>query len=105
MKALIGVAIAAAPIASALAAPATMAPFYCPSCPVQSKAPSAAGSGQFDYKLKCIDADTGNSAAISVTAHNDTDALHIAWKSPRLDEAIVGMEANSYSCAEPPSKK
>ena len=104
MKLLIGAAFAAAPLAAALAAPATIGPFYCPSCPIQSKSPSAKASGQFDYKMKCIDADSGNSAVISVTAHNDTDALHGAWKSPALDEVIVGLEANSYSCAERPSR-
>ena len=104
MKALVGVALAAAPFATAMAAPATIEPFYCPGCPVQSKVASTKTAGQFDYKLKCVDAETGSSAIISVTAHNDVDALHAAWKSPRLDEIIVGLEANSYSCAEPPSR-
>ena len=104
MKVLLGAALAAAPFATAMAAPPTIQPFYCPSCPVQSKASSAKAPGQFDYKMKCIDAESGNSAVISVTAHNDVDALHAAWKSPQLDEVIVGLEANSYTCAEPPSR-
>lgn len=102
MKALLGVAFVAAAIAAAVAAPRTIEPFYCPSCPVQSKVASAKVPGQYDYKLKCVDAETHNSALISVTARNDVDALHVAWKSPRLDEVIVGLEANSYTCAEPP---
>jgi hypothetical protein len=104
MKVLLGAAFVAAPIAAAMAAPATIEPFYCPSCPVQSKAASAKTPGQYDYKMKCVDAETHNSAVISVTARNDVEALHAAWKSPRLDEVIVGLEANSYSCAEPPAR-
>lgn len=103
MKVVVGAALAVAPLAAAQAAPPSLSPFYCPSCPVQSKVASKT-PGQFDYKMKCIDAETGNSAIIAVTARSDADALHIAWKSPRLDEIIAGMEANSYSCAEPPAR-
>ena len=104
MKALLGAAFVAAPIAAAVAAPPTLMPFPCPACPVQSKVASAKTPGQYDYKMKCVDAETHNSAVISVTARNDAEALHAAWKSPRLDEVIVGLEANSYMCAEPPSR-
>ena len=108
MKPLIGAALAAAPFAAAhftaaLAAPPTLAPFPCPACPVQSKVASKT-PGQFDYKMKCIDAETGNSAVLNITAKNDVEALHIAWRSPSLDEVIVGLEANSYVCAEPPPR-
>jgi hypothetical protein len=102
MKFLIGAALTAVPVAAALAAPATIQPFYCPACPIQSKSRSAA-QGQFDYKMKCVDDETGSSAIINVTAHNDADALHAAWKAPQLDEIIVGLEANSYTCADRPS--
>jgi len=107
MKPLTRLALAASPFlvvpfTIANAAPATIEPFYCPSCPVQSKA-AAKTPGQYDYKLKCVDAETHSSAVISVTARNDVDALHAAWKSPVLDEIIVGMEANSYTCADPPA--
>jgi hypothetical protein len=102
---LFGAAIWMTPSGAAMAAPPVLAPFYCPQCPVQSKVPSGKNPGQFDFKLKCIDADSGNSVVLDITAHNDSDALHTAWKSPRLDEAIMGMEANSYSCAEPPARK
>jgi hypothetical protein len=102
---LFGVAIWMVPSGTGVAAPPVIAPFYCPQCPVQTKTPSAKSAGQFDYKLKCIDADSGNSVVLAITAHNDSEALHTAWKSPRLDEAIVGMEANSYACAEPPARK
>jgi hypothetical protein len=104
MKAFLGAAFVAAPIAAAVAAPPNIVPFPCPACPVQSKVASAKTAGQYDYKLKCVDAETHNSAVINVTAPNDVEAIHIAWKSPRLDEVIVGMEANSYMCAEPPSR-
>jgi hypothetical protein len=105
MKALFGIAFVAAPIAAAEAAPPTIMPFPCPACPIQSKVASAKTPGQYDYKMKCVDAETHNSAVISVTARDDVEALHVAWKSPRLDEVIVGLEANSYMCAEPPPKK
>jgi len=109
MKPLIGVMLAAAPfavvpLATAVAAAPTIQPFYCPSCPIQSKARSTKSPGQFDYALKCIDADSGNSVVLKITAVNDAEALHTAWRSPRLDEVIVGMEANAYTCAEPPSR-
>ena len=107
MKPLVGIALAvipftAAPFTAAFAAQPILAPFPCPPCPIQSKAASAKNPGQFDYKMKCIDAVTGNSAVLNITARNDGDALHTAWQSPRLDEVIVGLEANSYVCAEPP---
>ena len=104
VKALLGAAFVVAPVAAAMAAPPTVMPFPCPACPVQSKMASAKTPGQYDYKMKCVDAETHNSAVISVTARNDAEALHVAWKSPRLDEVIVGLEANGYMCAEPPSR-
>lgn len=109
MKPLMGALLAAAPFAGvpfagAIAAPPTIQPFYCPNCPIQSKVRSAKAPSQFDYALKCIDADSSNSVVLKITAKNDADALRTAWRSPRLDEVIVGMEANSYSCAEPPSR-
>ncbi len=101
---LLGAVLALVPLASAGAAPRQVGVFYCPQCPIQSKAFSVKEKGQFDYKMKCIDADSGNSVVLDITARNDQDALHIAWRSPRLDEAIVGMELNSYACAEPPPR-
>jgi hypothetical protein len=104
LKYVFGTALAVAPAAAAPAAPRVIEPFYCPPCPVQSKSPSLHEKGKYDYKLKCTDTQTGNSAVISVVAGNDKEALQIAWRSPRLDEIVVGMEANSYACAEPPPR-
>jgi hypothetical protein len=101
---LLGAVFAVVPLGSALAAPAQPGVFNCPQCPVQSRAPSAKEKGQFDYRLKCTDADNGNTVVLDITARNERDALHIAWTSPRLDEAIVGMELNGYACAEPPPR-
>jgi len=103
-KYILGAALAVAPATAAPAAPRAIQPFYCPPCPIQSKSPSRQQKGKYDYRLKCTDTETGNSALINVTAGSDREALHIAWRSPTLDEVIVGMEANAYACAEPPPR-
>jgi len=101
---LLSAALCVTPAGETMAAPPVLSAFYCPPCPVQTKTPSRKSPGQFDYKLKCMDKDSGNSVVLDITARNDSEALHTAWKSPRLDEAIVGMEANGYACAEPPPR-
>ncbi|HVZ27189.1 MAG TPA: hypothetical protein VG798_00900 [Rhizomicrobium sp.] len=100
---LLGVVIAVVPLSPASAAPGQIQAFMCPPCPIQSKTPSRQ-KGKFDYKVKCTDPDSGNSAVLDITAVSDRAAMETAWHSPKLDEIVVGMESNGYACAEPPEK-
>ena len=97
--------LAVVPLSGAAAAPGQIQTFMCPPCPIQTKAPSAKQKGKFDYKVKCTDPDSGNSAVLDITAVSDRAAMEMAWHSPKLDEIVVGMESNNYSCAEPPPPK
>lgn len=102
---LLGAVIALITQDAAMGAPAQVQPFYCPPCPIQTKTPSTKQKGKFEYTIKCTDPESHNSAVLQVTASSDSEAVHIAWRSPRLDEIVVGMELNSYACAEPPRVK
>jgi coenzyme PQQ precursor peptide PqqA len=99
MRPVLGVALAVAPLAALPSVPAR-AQYYCPACPVESKTPSTAAPGQFDFKMNCTDQYGGGSVIFIETAPNYEQARIKVWRSPRLDEVMVGMEINGYACAE-----
>jgi coenzyme PQQ precursor peptide PqqA len=99
MKPVLGVALAVAPLAARPSVPA-QAQYYCPACPMENNTPSAAEPGQFDFKMGCTDQYGGSSVIFIETGPNYEQGRLKVWRSPRLDEVMVGMEINGYACAE-----
>jgi hypothetical protein len=69
-------------IVLAVAATAAAAPAHavCTSCNVQTKAPSAAEPGKFDYRISCIVDESGDEVNTTVTAASDEEAFELAKK-------------------------
>jgi hypothetical protein len=66
----------------ALAATATVSPAYavCSSCNIQTKTPSAAEPGKFDYRVSCIIDESGDEVNAAVTAATDEEAIEMTKK-------------------------
>ena len=66
----------------ALAALSMSAPAYavCSSCNIQTKAPSAAEPGKFDYRVSCIIDESGDEVNTVVTAATDEEAIELTKK-------------------------
>jgi hypothetical protein len=67
--------LAAAAIAAASPAHAT-----CSSCNIQTKTPSAAAPGKFDYRISCIVDESGDEVNTTVTAATDEEAIELTKK-------------------------
>lgn len=106
MNPVVGTALVVVPlaVAASLSPAEAQQTFYCPSCPIESKVPSATTPNQFTYTLKCTDDQNGVAssnavAEITVTAPDDANARTRAWNSPTIDQVMVGLEAAAYACA------
>jgi hypothetical protein len=71
------VAIMLAFAAMALASPAHA---ICSSCNIQTKTPSAAQPGKFDYRVSCIVDESGDEVNTVVTAATDEEAIELTKK-------------------------
>lgn len=65
-------ALALAALASLAAAPALAA---CDTCIIQTKVPSTNEAGKFDYRLACIELESGDELLWFVTAASDEEAM------------------------------
>jgi len=52
----------------------------CSSCNIQTKAPSAAQPGKFDYRVSCIIDESGDEVNTAVTAATDEEAIELTKK-------------------------
>ena len=71
------VAIMLAFAAMALASPAHA---MCSSCNIQTKTPSAAQPGKFDFRVSCIIDESGDEVNTIVTAATDEEAIELTKK-------------------------
>jgi hypothetical protein len=67
----------AAAVVFAAFAPASPALAICSSCNIQSKTPSAASPGKFDYRVSCIIDESGDEVNTVVTAASDEEAIEL----------------------------
>lgn len=52
----------------------------CVNCQIQTKAPSAT-AGKFDYRVVCIEDQSGDELAANITAGSDEEALQLMEKT------------------------
>jgi hypothetical protein len=67
----------AAGLAIAVSAIASPANATCSSCNIQTKTPSTAAPGKFDYRVSCIVDESGDEVNTVVTAATDEEAIEL----------------------------
>lgn len=70
----------AALLAFAALPAATPAHATCSSCNIQTKMPSVAAPGKFDYRVSCIIDESGDEVNTVVTAATDEEAIELTKK-------------------------
>ena len=69
--------IVATSMSAAILFAASPASAQCTHCVIQTKAPSAATPGKFDYRVSCIIDLSGDEVNTSVTAESDEEAIEM----------------------------